>query len=77
MGDDGIGALRQAIRDHFGSQVALARALGLTPQAVSDVLRRGKRVPAEWCLKLERATGGALAAHDLRPDLYPETKETK
>jgi DNA-binding transcriptional regulator YdaS (Cro superfamily) len=75
MGDSGIGALKQAIRDHFGSQVALARALGLTPQAVSDVLRRGKRVPAEWCLKLERASAGKLSAHDLRPDLYPEQKE--
>lgn len=77
MGEDGIGALRQAIRDHFGSQVALARVLGLTPQAVSDVLRRGKRVPAEWCLKLERASPGTLSAHDLRPDLYPQQKEKK
>jgi DNA-binding transcriptional regulator YdaS (Cro superfamily) len=75
MGENGIGALKQAIRGHFGSQVALARALGLTPQAVSDVLRRGKRVPAEWCLKLEQASGGRLTAHGLRPDLYPEQKE--
>jgi DNA-binding transcriptional regulator YdaS (Cro superfamily) len=75
MGENGIGALKQAIRDHFGSQVAVARVLGLTPQAVSDVLRRGKRVPAEWCLKLEQASGGQLTAHALRPDLYPEQKE--
>jgi DNA-binding transcriptional regulator YdaS (Cro superfamily) len=67
----GIKALRQAIREHLRTQVALAHAVGVTPQAVSDVLKRGKRVPAEWCLKLEQATGGAIPAHALRPDLYP------
>jgi DNA-binding transcriptional regulator YdaS (Cro superfamily) len=68
---DGIGVLRKAIREHFRTQCALAAVVGVTPQAVSDVLKRDKRVPAEWCLKLEQATGGAIAAHALRPDLYP------
>ena len=45
--------------------------VGVSPQAVSEILRRGKRVPAEWCLKLAAATGGAVSAHDLRPNLYP------
>jgi DNA-binding transcriptional regulator YdaS (Cro superfamily) len=66
---NGIGALRQAIREHFRTQVALAHAVGVTPRAVSDVLKRGKRVPAEWCLKLEQATG--TPARAFRPDLYP------
>ena len=70
---DGIGALRQAIREHFRTQVALARAVGVTPQAVSDVLKRDKRVPAEWCVKLEQATG--TPAHAFRPDLYPLTEK--
>jgi len=70
----GIGALRQAIRHHLKSQVAVARAVGVTPQAVSDVLRRNKRVPAEWCLGIERATNGAISRHALRPDLYPAEK---
>jgi DNA-binding transcriptional regulator YdaS (Cro superfamily) len=69
----GIAALRKIIREHLKSQVAVAQAVGVTPQAVSDILKRDKRVPAEWCLKLERATGGAVTAHDLRPDLYPES----
>ncbi len=68
--DGGIGALRKAIREHFRTQVALAAAVGVTPQAVSDVLRRGKRVPAEWCLRLAEATG--RPAHAFRPDLYPD-----
>ena len=67
----GIAALRKIIREHLKSQVAVAHAVGVTPQAVSDILKRDKRVPAEWCLKLEAATGGAVSAHDLRPDLYP------
>lgn len=70
---DGVGALRRAIREHFRTQVAVAAAVGVTPQAVSDVLKRGKRVPAEWCLKLEQATG--IAAHDFRPDLYRISSE--
>jgi len=73
----GIGALRQAIRHHLRSQVAVARAVGVSPQAVSEILRRGRRVPAEWCLPLETATAGAITRHDLRPDLYPENKESQ
>lgn len=73
-----IGALRTVIRDHLGSQVAVARAVGVSPQAVSEILRRGRRVPAEWCLALEQATGGAVMRHDLRPDLYPpDLKQTE
>ena len=70
---DGMGALRRAIREHFRTQVALAAAVGVTPQAVSDVLKRGKRVPAEWCLKLAAATG--TPAHAFRPDLYPDASK--
>jgi DNA-binding transcriptional regulator YdaS (Cro superfamily) len=70
-GMTGIGALRVVIRHHLKSQVAVARAVGVSPQAVSEILRRGKRVPAEWCLAIETATAGAVTRHDLRPDLYP------
>ena len=62
--------LRRAVRQ-LGSASAAARIPGLTPQAVSDLSRRGRKAPAEWCLKLERATGGAIARQDLPPDLYP------
>ena len=70
-----IGALRLAIRHHLKSQVAVARAVGVSPQAVSEILRRGIRVPAEWCLPIETATAGAITRHALRPDLYPNNKE--
>jgi len=71
----GVSALRQAIRHHLKSQVVVARAVGVSPQAVSEILRRGKRVPAEWCLPIETATSGAITRHDLRPDLYPSNKD--
>jgi DNA-binding transcriptional regulator YdaS (Cro superfamily) len=73
--ETGIGALKSAIADHLGSQAAVARIVGVTPQAVSEILRRGRRVPAEWCLPLEQASGGAVTRHALRPDLYPENKQ--
>ena len=72
---NGIGALKTAITQ-LGSQVAVAKVAGVSPQAVSEIVRRGRRVPAEWCRAIEQATGGAVSVHDLRPDLYPP-KETQ
>jgi DNA-binding transcriptional regulator YdaS (Cro superfamily) len=74
MGTRGMAALARAVR-LLGSQVKTGRAIGVSPQAVSEVMRRGRRVPAEWCLKLEKATGGAVTAHALRPDLYPKEQD--
>ncbi len=68
--ESGIGALKTAV-SQLGSQVAVAKLVGVSPQAVSEIVRRGRRVPAEWCLPIQEATGGAVSAHDLRPDLYP------
>ena len=52
-----------------GSQSALARALGVSPQAVNQWLK--SKVPAERVLDIEFATNGQVTRHDLRPDLYP------
>lgn len=70
----GIAALAQAVR-LIGSQMKTGKAIGVSGQAVSEVLRRGRRVPAEWCLKLQKATGGQVTANALRPDLYPSKTE--
>src|SRR3954471_17204098 len=59
-------ALERAIVE-AGGVAALARAINVTPQAVSQ----WDRVPAERALAVEKATGGAITRHDLRPDLYP------
>lgn len=52
-----------------GSGAALAKAVGVTPMAVSQWKLRG--VPAHQVLSIESATG--VSRHDLRPDIYPET----
>ncbi|MEO1223347.1 MAG: Cro/CI family transcriptional regulator [Pseudomonadota bacterium] len=50
-----------------GGPAALARALGVSRQAISQ----WTRVPAERVLDVERACNGAVSRHELRPDIYP------
>jgi DNA-binding transcriptional regulator YdaS (Cro superfamily) len=53
-----------------GSQAALATALGTTQSRISNWLRRDKSgVPAEYCGKIERLTGGQVSRWQLRPDI--------
>jgi DNA-binding transcriptional regulator YdaS (Cro superfamily) len=66
----GIPALRRA-KDILRKQSVLAEVVGVTQPSVAYMLRSGKKVPAEWCLKIEQATKGAVTCHELRPDLYP------
>jgi DNA-binding transcriptional regulator YdaS (Cro superfamily) len=69
----GIEGLKRCIKI-LGSQAAVARECGVGQTAISACMRNGKKVPAEWCLPLERATtlaGETITAHQLRPDLYP------
>ena len=74
-GETGIAALAKAVA-LLGSQIKTGKAIGVSGQAVSEVLRRGRRVPAEWCLKLQKATGGQVMAGELRPDLYPKEDDS-
>ena len=57
-----MAALAQSVR-LLGSQMKTGKAIGVSGQAVSEVMRRGRRVPAEWCLKLEKATGDGRRGH--------------
>ncbi|WP_292961632.1 transcriptional regulator [Novosphingobium sp. UBA1939] len=52
-----------------GSQSALARKIGLSQAAVWKWVQSSKRVPAEFVLRVEAATG--VPRHHLRPDIYP------
>jgi DNA-binding transcriptional regulator YdaS (Cro superfamily) len=54
-------ALRQ-----FGGPTELAKTVGITRGAI----RFWTRVPAEYVLRLERASGGKLTRYEMRPDLY-------
>ena len=52
-----------------GGQAALAAKIGTTQPRVWNWLNRDSRLPAEFVLPIERATG--VSRHELRPDLYP------
>jgi len=52
----------------LGSQSALARAVRVTPAAVTCWIVRGA-IPAEHCPAIERATNGAVRCEDIRPDV--------
>lgn len=55
--------------DKAGSQAEIARIAEVSPTAVWKWVQSSKRVPAEFVLKIEAATG--VSRHDLRPDIYP------
>ena len=49
---------------HFETQAALAKAMGVTPSAISQWVRRGS-IPAEHAIAIERVTEGKFKAVDL------------
>lgn len=54
---------------------AVARVVGVKPQSAIELINRGGRPPAEWCIPLEKATAAAgeiVRRGELRPDIYPE-----
>jgi DNA-binding transcriptional regulator YdaS (Cro superfamily) len=55
----------------FGSCAALAEVLGIHKMAVYQWRKRG-RIPAERCPDIVAASGGRIALHELRPDLYAD-----
>jgi Uncharacterized protein conserved in bacteria, prophage-related len=61
-------ALKQAVAA-AGSQCELARICEVSQPAVWKWLQSSKRVPAEYVLRIETATG--VSRHHLRPDIYP------
>ncbi|WP_081266649.1 transcriptional regulator [Variovorax paradoxus] len=52
-----------------GRQSALAAALGCQSQLIWQWSRGIRRVPAEKCPAIERATGRAVTCEELRPDV--------
>lgn len=64
----------------MGSATAVAKAVGVTSQAVSERLRKNLPATAEWCIPLERALiekakaegrTDIVTRQELRPDIYP------
>ena len=63
-------ALQRAC-DALHGAASLARAIGVTPQFLSQVLSGARPLPAKRVIAIERATDGKVTRHELRPDLYP------
>ena len=61
-------AFARAVRA-VGSQLAFGRLIGRRQSVISDWLRDGRPLPAEYVFAVEAATG--ISRHDLRPDIYP------
>lgn len=51
------------------TQARLAEVCDQRPQEVYRWVKRGKP-PAQYCLAIEEATGGAVTRYDLRPDVF-------
>lgn len=60
-----------------GSQHRLAEVSGLSQQFISKLQRGERGVTAETALAIERATNGRVSRHDLRPDLWPASKQSE
>lgn len=53
------------------TQAELARRIEVTPGMVWQWLKSLRPIAGENVLGIEKATGGKVSRHDLRPDLYP------
>jgi len=62
-----LNPLREYLDAEHGRSIALARAINVTPGAISQ----WDRVPAERVIEVERLTG--ISRHDLRPDIFGVT----
>lgn len=64
------------LKEQYGRGQALAAAIGVPQSFVVKMAQGEKQVPAERCVPIERATGGAVTRKDLRPDdwhaIWPE-----
>lgn len=63
--------LHKAI-EQIGGPSNLASLLGVSVQAVCFWRDGQRRLPAEKCPDIERATGGVVTCEELRPDLVPQ-----
>lgn len=54
---------------YMGSQSALARAIGVTPQSVQVWVARNE-VPMKRCKKVQEVTKGFVTKEELRPDIF-------
>lgn len=60
-------AISRAASD-AGGNVGLAKALGVHPSFISQLITGRRRLPLSYCQKIEELYG--ISKHDLRPDVF-------
>jgi len=64
--------------DHFhGSRSALCRAIGMTPQFLSQVCTGKRPLPPRYAVLIEEVTGGNVTAAELLPEVFTPRSGTK
>lgn len=63
------------------TQSEFARRIGLSQSMLYQMIKGLRPVPEKICVRIERATAGAVTRRDLRPDdwadIWPELKEAE
>ena len=62
-------AIKKAI-DIAGSQSELARQMGVTPQFIHQVYKKGTPLPSVHCKTIKKITNGQVMEWELRPDVF-------
>lgn len=66
-----IEVLRAVVGEMFENQTHFARAINKPQSSVNEVLTGvRKKVPADWCPLIEKATDGRVTRQLLRPDVW-------
>lgn len=64
--------------DHFhGSRSALCKAIGMTPQFLSQVCTGKRPLPPRYAVLIEEVTGGKITAAELLPEVFAPRSSTK
>jgi DNA-binding transcriptional regulator YdaS (Cro superfamily) len=61
--------LKQYLSEERGRAAEIARSLGISPVLLSQWSTDARRVPADRCPAVERATDGAVRCEEMRPDV--------
>lgn len=62
-------AVEAAVAHFKGNATALAAAIDVSPQLISFMRKGERRVPADKCPAIEKATAGTVRCEELRPDV--------
>lgn len=61
--------LKDYVDDERGRMTELANLIDVVPSLVSMWVSGDRKIPAEWCLEIERVTGGQVTVEEMRPDI--------